>query len=215
MGAQLTSLDVSKNTNLRQLVLESDKLKSNILESIINTLPPNVYSGDPEFIVNNENTLSSNLIASTRKRGWRPCHNNGNRFGFGYWEYPGDDPTGINLTESSITINVGESIRMGYTMTPSSAVRNGITWSSDDSSIASIDYKGVVWGYNPGTTYIYAMTPNGITGSCKVIVKDATSIQNVKMATNLKAPIYNLNGQRIDKPHKGINIIGGKKVVVK
>ena len=29
------------------------------------------------------------------------------------------------------------------------------------------------------------------------------------------APIYNLSGQRLDKPRKGINIIGGKKVMLK
>ena len=28
-------------------------------------------------------------------------------------------------------------------------------------------------------------------------------------------PIYNLRGQRLEAPQKGINIIGGKKVVVK
>lgn len=44
---------------------------------------------------------------------------------------------------------------------------------------------------------------------------DATPIPNVKELTNSDAPIYNLNGQRLDKPHKGINIINGKKVIVK
>ena len=29
------------------------------------------------------------------------------------------------------------------------------------------------------------------------------------------APIFSLSGQRLDKPRKGINIIGGKKVIVK
>ena len=103
---------------------------------------------------------------------------------------------------------------MGYTMTPSSSVRD-VTWDSDDSSIASIDYEGVIRGYKQGTTYIRAITPNGITGSCKVIVSDPSSIRNIKMDTNLDVPIYNLNGQRLDKPRKGINIIGGKKVVIK
>lgn len=29
------------------------------------------------------------------------------------------------------------------------------------------------------------------------------------------APIYNLRGQRLKAPQKGINIIGGRKVIVK
>lgn len=47
------------------------------------------------------------------------------------------------------------------------------------------------------------------------VPKDPTAIENTKMVINTNAPIYNLNGQRMDKPHKGINIIGGKKVFVK
>ena len=109
---------------------------------------------------------------------------------------------------------MGESFTMGYSMTPSSAVRD-VTWSSDDFLIASVNSEGEIKGNNAGTTYIIATTENGITARCKVIVKDATSIQYVKMAANSDTPIYNLNGQRLEKPQKGINIIGGKKVIVK
>ena len=211
---KLNSLDLSKNTVLCQLMLWSKKLSSNVLESIINTLPLNVYTNRHEFIVGEEGALSSQLIAKVREQGWTPCYLEWTAYGPTYYKYPGEDPTGINLTESSIEINVGESFIMGYIMTPSSAVRD-VTWSSDNSSVASVDNAGVIRGHNPGTTYINATTNNGITGSCKVIVKEATSIQNVKMITNLDASIYNLNGQRLDKPRKGINIIGGKKVIVK
>ena len=44
---------------------------------------------------------------------------------------------------------------------------------------------------------------------------DPNSIDGIMMDELAGAPIYNLNGQRIDKPHKGINIIRGKKVVIK
>ena len=103
---------------------------------------------------------------------------------------------------------------MGYIITPLSSLRN-VTWNSDDTSIASVDYEGLIKGHKQGTTYIRATAPNGVTGSCKVTVSDPTSIQNIKMDTNLDASIYNLNGQRLDKPRKGINIIRGKKVVIK
>jgi hypothetical protein len=45
-----------------------------------------------------------------------------------------------------------------------------------------------------------------------------TAIETVKTAeeTNLEnAVIYNLNGQRIEKAQKGINIVNGKKVIIK
>ena len=45
---------------------------------------------------------------------------------------------------------------------------------------------------------------------------DTTSIKSVVAGDKEKdATIYNLSGQRLGKPRKGINIIGGKKVVVK
>ena len=44
---------------------------------------------------------------------------------------------------------------------------------------------------------------------------DPSSIDGVQLDKAIDAPIYNLNGQRLDKPRKGINIIGGKKVFVK
>ena len=44
---------------------------------------------------------------------------------------------------------------------------------------------------------------------------DATSIEDLNAAPNANGPIYNLAGQRLDKMQKGINIVGGKKVLVK
>jgi hypothetical protein len=46
----------------------------------------------------------------------------------------------------------------------------------------------------------------------------ATAIETVKTAeeTSLEnAVIYNLNGQRVEKAQKGINIVNGKKVIIK
>ena len=41
---------------------------------------------------------------------------------------------------------------------------------------------------------------------------DITSVTSDKENTN--APIYDLNGRRLTEPQKGINIIGGKKVLI-
>ena len=42
-----------------------------------------------------------------------------------------------------------------------------------------------------------------------------TGIRNITMDSQADTHIYNLRGQRLTAPQKGINIIGGKKVVVK
>ena len=42
---------------------------------------------------------------------------------------------------------------------------------------------------------------------------DATGIENLNNQNTLNTPIYNLAGQRLQKMQKGINIVGGKKVL--
>ena len=44
---------------------------------------------------------------------------------------------------------------------------------------------------------------------------DATAIESVENAANVETPVFNLAGQRLGKMQKGINIVNGKKVLVK
>ena len=44
---------------------------------------------------------------------------------------------------------------------------------------------------------------------------DPSVIQGISLEMDAKTPIYDLNGRRLTEPAKGLNIIGGKKVVVK
>ena len=44
---------------------------------------------------------------------------------------------------------------------------------------------------------------------------DATAIQRLTATSRTATAIYTLSGQRLTTPHKGINIINGKKVIVK
>ena len=47
--------------------------------------------------------------------------------------------------------------------------------------------------------------------------EETTSIQTINVTPNSQqdAPVYNLNGQRLSAPQKGINIVNGKKVIIK
>ena len=42
---------------------------------------------------------------------------------------------------------------------------------------------------------------------------DATGIEGIDANNGENAPIYNVAGQRLGKMQKGINIVGGKKVL--
>lgn len=43
---------------------------------------------------------------------------------------------------------------------------------------------------------------------------DPSGIQGIMLDKKVNAPIYDLNGRRLTEPQKGINIIGGKKVLI-
>ena len=48
----------------------------------------------------------------------------------------------------------------------------------------------------------------------KAVEETVSGIGSIE-AENAQEAVYNLNGQRLAKPQKGLNIIGGKKVIVK
>lgn len=48
-----------------------------------------------------------------------------------------------------------------------------------------------------------------------IVSPGATSIGSITVEGNANTPVYNLSGQQLAAPRKGLNIIGGKKVVVK
>lgn len=44
---------------------------------------------------------------------------------------------------------------------------------------------------------------------------DPSGVQNITLDKSTNAPIYDMNGRKLKEPSKGINIIGGKKYLVK
>lgn len=59
------------------------------------------------------------------------------------------EPTSISVSPSTKTIEVGETFTPTYSLTPSNASTT-VTWSSDDSSVASVDSNtGLVTGKKP------------------------------------------------------------------
>ena len=63
-----------------------------------------------------------------------------------------------------------------------------------------------------GKGYLVITGGEGVKGFYGFETDDATGINEVEIAGN-DAPIYNLAGQRIGKMQRGINIVGGKKVL--
>ena len=88
------------------------------------------------------------------------------------------------------------------------------TWSCDDSShmfSSCVSLKGAIAWSESKTDVTYANPDTGyFTKTSEMSVQTLNAVDGQQ-----DAPIYNLSGQRLNAPQKGINIIGGKKYVVK
>ena len=79
----------------------------------------------------------------------------------------------VSLNATSITISVDSSYQLQATVLPTTAEDRTVTWSSDDSDIASVRY-GKVTGVAIGTTTVSAVTTDGgYKATCTVHVVDS------------------------------------------
>ena len=123
--------------------------------------------------------------------------------------------TTIALSDETVFLWVGDTKIITATATPTTASNISVTWSSSDNSVASVSSEGVITANGEGTCTITCTAIDGFGTSsiCEVtVMQQATSIDELQIV-NDKSPIYNINGQRINKAHaqKGMYIINGKK----
>ena len=79
------------------------------------------------------------------------------------------EPTSVSLNKTSLTLDVGKSYTLTKTVSPSNAVTS-YTWSSSNTSVATVDSNGKVTAKKAGTATITVKTSNGKTATCKVTV---------------------------------------------
>lgn len=93
--------------------------------------------------------------------------------------------TGVSLSSSSMTLKVGDTSTLTATVSPSNASNKGVSWSSSNSSIATVS-AGTVTGIAPGTCTITVTTSDGgYTATCNVTVVNAlTPVTSVSLNTN-------------------------------
>jgi hypothetical protein len=121
-------------------------------------------------------------------------------------------------------------------LAPQAPAANGVTFQGTFSSSATLkagDKTKLILGadnklyypsknINVGACRGYFIIPDKAANARRVVMGfddggETTSIQtfNVTPESQNDTPVYNLNGQRLNAPKKGINIVNGKKVLVK
>ena len=79
--------------------------------------------------------------------------------------------TSIKLSQSTMTLPVGDSQKLTYTVTPANALYSvSVSWSTNNNSVATVSGLGLVTAIAPGTARITVKTENGRTDQCVVTV---------------------------------------------
>lgn len=85
--------------------------------------------------------------------------------------------TGVTLDKTTAELTVGETVTLTATVAPDNATNKNVTWSSDNTAVATVDENGKVTAVGEGTATITVTTEDGnFTASCTVTVTAAPTV---------------------------------------
>ena len=80
--------------------------------------------------------------------------------------------TGVTLSQTELSLTEGNTAQLTATVKPDDATNKNVTWSSDDTSVATVDATGKVTAVSAGTATITVTTEDGEkTATCTVTVR--------------------------------------------
>ncbi|MBR1489821.1 MAG: Ig domain-containing protein [Bacteroidales bacterium] len=93
----------------------------------------------------------------------------------------------VSLTPAELTLTAGETTSLTWTVLPSNATNQNVSWQSSDPAVATVDNKGSVQAIAGGSTVITVTTADGNkTSTCNLAVKE---------------PVVAATGVRLDKSY--------------
>ena len=143
--------------------------------------PPTIGDGSNKaFSVTTQSTAPLN-VASTSLKLYRAA--------FDWKDFKtikGDkpEPSSVSLDKPSATLNVGGTVQLTATISPSDAYNEKLTWSTSNASVATVDANGKVTALSRGTANITVTTDNGKTATCAVTVNQPVTSVSVDLAAS-------------------------------
>ena len=97
-------------------------------------------------------------------------------------------PTGITISSTSLSLAMGETRQLSYTLSPQGAYAT-VTWRSSDTGVASVSSSGLVTARSEGTAQITVSASNGLQASCSVSVYKPLPTRISLSQTSLKLSV--------------------------
>lgn len=89
--------------------------------------------------------------------------------------------TGVSVSPASVSLNVGGTTQLTATVNPSDATDKSVSWSTSDSSVATVS-NGLVTAVGAGTADITVTTTDGAkTATCRVTVTAPVAVTGVQL----------------------------------
>lgn len=123
---------------------------------------------------------------------------------------------GITLSETTAKLEIGSTITLTATVSPDNATESAVTWSSDNTAVATVE-DGVVTAVSVGEAVITAKAGE-MTAECKVTVEIVTGLSSILSENDGAVEVYDIAGQKVadslESLSAGIYIVRqGNKVV--
>ncbi|MBM6786394.1 Ig-like domain-containing protein [Collinsella tanakaei] len=91
--------------------------------------------------------------------------------------------TGVRLNRTSLSLDTGDTAVLTATVSPSNATDKGVSWSSSNTGVATVDRSGNVRAVGAGTAVITVRTDDGsYTAKCTVTVKSDVKVERISLS---------------------------------
>lgn len=102
--------------------------------------------------------------------------------------------TGVELNKSSYTMTEGDTVTLVETVFPTNATNQAVSWSSSDSTVASVDSTGYVRARSAGTATITVKTKDGnYKATCVITVEEPEEEEVSVTGVTLLPETYTMN----------------------
>lgn len=127
---------------------------------------------------------------------------------------PGKAVSGIALSAETAELYARDALALAATVSPADAANREVSWSSDDSAVASVDQGGRVTGLSAGRATIKAKTVDGgFEATCEVLVVPHVYAAGNATVGLVTVPGYWLDGTWIELPTPSGTVYGEVKAI--
>ena len=168
----LTSAEVKVDTNVKNLYVSAKTEKITIKSGVtVDKLIVSSNAAKDSTITNNGTINELNTSQDIKVDGSGTIKEETGSGNVTTGESQNISVTGVTLNETTATVEAGNKYQLTATVQPTNATNQKVTWSSDNTDIATVDADGLVTAVKEGTANITVTTEDGSkTATCAVTV---------------------------------------------